>query len=1843
VKKLILFLGLIILVFTKNVFSINYLGLFTDRSRSVYMQGEKVEVVIVVLTEKKIENKILSIEAREIKNIEENWASLVNKNISLDAGKKCSYIYRIDTNFIKPGRYEVRGVLEDIAISRTIKIDIVSNISNSNFYTIFKSLENGQSAGSFFNHDGIMSNPYYKDDPERYAKILKDTGINLVYEPFPIMGKAGQIITKGPVEEENYQPTMEQRLIEALLQQGIKLGVFPGHYWEKISFSDPVMPMAVFLLPQYQEAMIKRVHAYTQVFSRYPNFFGFTFMADTTPGWSYWQTSPNEPHYQVWQDIVKTLKEKPTEETGLSNLGLIGGATEVSEIPVQDILKWVNYTWNSLPFTFKLYNESAKIVNPKLSNTTCSSGTWIYYWPFFCPPDYVFKELDVIDAWHHNEISGLDFLRVQFDIDIAKSGGNDKQPVFGLSSFYFQKPGPDNRTRDLWLSAGRGVSGIGQTNWPILNIHDLTSTSLYSNGRYQHAWETAKFTYQLFSKYGPLIGNLENKDTIALLVSPNNNEAHPPRIDIYKQIEAYAVLRMANLPARAVLESEVRERGLDKHYKVLFLVALPKTSYNLFDEKMRQRVEEFVRQGGKIVADKESSEWNIQGLIKTDIVFERYPIINCTDNSKIVFLRNQKNIEKLKDIFKPLIPEFPEGKNVICETLYGNNTTLLIVASNSILEYGDPVERIKPIIASVKLNGLSGILYDLFEHKKIGKVPEELNEINVDFRPYPVRVYLLLCDEIEKIKAEVSLNGQNILLRGSVIGKNNQILNSLPIQVTVRNPKQQVRYSLYRAVKSGYYEEILPLAFNDPPGEWTVEIRELVTGKTVSIKFPFQTVIAREYIEEVKDPVLIFGQKEIKRFLKNKEHLSIIIEDNSLFNVANELVQKLKDKIGIQASIKKPEDVIIGDVKSDHMRSFINPVYITLKENMLLLGNPKNNRLIADINQADLFQRYVSENYPGHGRAAIFYIYSPFVGGYDAICLIGNSEYEIRMAADSLLKLLTHDTNENEDINDRKTKFSFQQGKLYSGIDTEGNLDSDIKEYPIKPISAFSFTSNNKIIVGTSGYGNNLFFFEEKGNLLWSKRIGSHTVLYLDSIKDNIIAVTSGLLLSAVGKEGKPRGDHFGTRESIIFPRISEPMDKTFWLDQDGRIKSILSGALSYASGEDGSFAIGGWGKINLFSSEGEVIFSWDNWMDEFPVLEAVNDIDYDAKQHLLAWIEGEKVFLADVKNKTILWEDREFPAKRIKIYPEGKVFIYTSGKEGNRLIIRNRTGAVIYRSPLIPSNESHVNTSLPSFYNLQFLSIKREDMPASNLDSAVAVVSDGWRKISFVDEKLKKIQEFQTEGVLFVNKMIQRTKWGENITWDPAPSCVKPIPGFDMTPDRKFIVLVDDTHTVYFLDDTCKLLWKKQIGSGFQVKFSSDGEKILVAGWKGDLTLIDRNGNIVWQNYLSKFSKENDEIEKKEIEINSMDTKSDFFGTLSKYIPEDLPENLLKNSAGKISRGKRPEKNDIKWLIDGEVSKRDYPHLSEDADIGVTPQDNKRGATFTGYNLPTIIEINLPQPVKANLICVWDGAKEGAHYVSTYKIEVLSRQIEQKSSDFRWQPLVIARNQTSPTHSHWFKTQEVKGIRYIIAETDDSEIWTEEIGLYYVEKLPEGEESKFPVPSQHQIFSKSQTDTTNLFNNPGFEDGYVGWQFGKGVSLTEDFSHSGTSSVKIESDSGPGVILISNIPVGSGYGRFLPNINYSVSFWAKGEPETGWEDKIIATMLLEKDIDKIVQTITLKPIENSRTKDGWVKFSSDFVMSEEVARSKGAYYYFTIWLPKIPYTIWLDDFEFRRVENKNK
>lgn len=171
---------------------------------------------------------------------------------------------------------------------------------------------------------------------------------------------------------------------------------------------------------------------------------------------------------------------------------------------------------------------------------------------------------------------------------------------------------------------------------------------------------------------------------------------------------------------------------------------------------------------------------------------------------------------------------------------------------------------------------------------------------------------------------------------------------------------------------------------------------------------------------------------------------------------------------------------------------------------------------------------------------------------------------------------------------------------------------------------------------------------------------------------------------------------------------------------------------------------------------------------------------------------------------------------------------------------------------------------------------------------------------------------------------------------------------------------------------------------------------------------------------------------------------------------------------------------------------------------------------------------------------------------------------------------------------------------------------------------------------------AEEKSKEENLFKNPGFEEGVTGWGVWKDAVVDDKVSHSGKNSVCLKPIQTAGSRLVASLPIGAGYGKFKSNVTYTLSFWAKGEPATGWEKTIQGELLLEKDIDKVVLAVKPKIDEGTTTEKGWVQFKAEFQIPEEVVNSPKAYYYFTIWTPKIDtHTIWLDDFKFMEVKAK--
>jgi hypothetical protein len=70
---------------------------------------------------------------------------------------------------------------------------------------------------------------------------------------------------------------------------------------------------------------------------------------------------------------------------------------------------------------------------------------------------------------------------------------------------------------------------------------------------------------------------------------------------------------------------------------------------------------------------------------------------------------------------------------------------------------------------------------------------------------------------------------------------------------------------------------------------------------------------------------------------------------------------------------------------------------------LILLGDPKQNRWLADIHDYHLVRRPITPSYPGSGRALVQYVWAPFYDGYDLVAVSAMDTAGIKAGIEALL------------------------------------------------------------------------------------------------------------------------------------------------------------------------------------------------------------------------------------------------------------------------------------------------------------------------------------------------------------------------------------------------------------------------------------------------------------------------------------------------------------------------------------------------------------------------------------------------------------------------------------------------------------------------------------------------------------------------------------------------------------------------------------------------------------------------------------------------------------------------
>jgi hypothetical protein len=190
------------------------------------------------------------------------------------------------------------------------------------------------------------------------------------------------------------------------------------------------------------------------------------------------------------------------------------------------------------------------------------------------------------------------------------------------------------------------------------------------------------------------------------------------------------------------------------------------------------------------------------------------------------------------------------------------------------------------------------------------------------------------------------------------------LVGSIPLRIVVTDPLGATRYGLFRATDKGICPIDLPLAANDPPGEWKVSVHELLNDTEGGAAFNLVSPASVGAIAGARERAMIFGNdsENIHRFFHTFEDVTIVAGNGDYSAAIARIVTSLKPwdvrcKVVPVAEVSKPRALspeesatwvgLIGGVKQNQKESPPpEAVGFAVQGPVILLGTPEDHPLI---------------------------------------------------------------------------------------------------------------------------------------------------------------------------------------------------------------------------------------------------------------------------------------------------------------------------------------------------------------------------------------------------------------------------------------------------------------------------------------------------------------------------------------------------------------------------------------------------------------------------------------------------------------------------------------------------------------------------------------------------------------------------------------------------------------------------------------------------------------------------------------------------------------------------------
>lgn len=587
---------------------------------------------------------------------------------------------------------------------------------------------------------------------------------------------------------------------------------------------------------------------------------------------------------------------------------------------------------------------------------------------------------------------------------------------------------------------------------------------------------------------------------------------------IQKMVEGLWVSCMrAGFPAQFIDDEQLLSGQADK-YKVIFVPGI------VFEDETAPNILKALQKlvdSGKTVIVEKSSKLPIERIVHADSEFDEYD-----DKLGGAFPRYQdwetmdvlNGSEETSKLLKQMLPKYVQPATDT-NMLFGPNW----------LKKGQGQYMVMSNFAQAKFKGLHrtlyqapdaptirfpkravGAAYDVLEMKPIPvSVDGDWMSVSADMRDYPGKILAFLPSAIDKVALQATqktAGGKAIEYSASVVDAGGQPIDaSFPIEITLTDGAGNVVQQMNRAA-APQFRSAYAVPANVTAGTWKLRVRELISGRASEASITVEAG-AMEVAQVDARKVWVRDSANIKQFLADKTPASIVVDQDQSWIQSN--AQRLADaltKAGKPTKVVRVEDVLTLPVdwnnklpEIDGSRLWRGDVVqpgLLVSGPVILMGRRFESRLIEGIVRRDAMIESVSSNFPGAGKAIVSWVAKALSNHADTVIVMSQDEAGLAKGVDELLSI---SATSEVPIRQIASIQPDPKASLAAGSAIQKS-PSSYRRFAtmIDPITIMDVdATTGRVLVGTFGYGKNVFCFDAQGKMLWSQFLPEHNVYFL--------------------------------------------------------------------------------------------------------------------------------------------------------------------------------------------------------------------------------------------------------------------------------------------------------------------------------------------------------------------------------------------------------------------------------------------------------------------------------------------------------------------------------------------------------------------------------------------------------------------------------------------------------------------------------------------------------------------------------------------------------------------------